>query len=398
MAGSFNLLTLAAINLKRRSLRTGILAVSTALFVTILVFGLSFVLSVRSSLKSAVDRLGADVLVVPLGCQTDAEDVLLMNQKAGNLYMSRGIVNEIKKVKGVGAVTWQTYLTTVPGECRDVRPAKVVAFDQKTDFIIAPWLKKAIHGDLKPGECILGNKAWFNLGLPAMDQCTLFGNRFTVLGSLHKTGMGFDNCIFVSDKNLADFIKYGRTRLKPNEISVIFVKDKPGYYPKEVATNIGNKIWNVSVVPRNGLGSNILSTLRDINTIFMLTVVLCLALSALLTWAIFSVIVNERKKEIGVMRAIGAKNRHIVKAFALEVFLLGVMGSALGTAAGSWMALYFSRIFVLFREMHAGLTAMDRAGIAGVGMAAGTGVCLLGALVPIIKVKKMDPLTAIKEI
>ena len=117
MAGSFNLLTLAAKNLKRRSLRTGILAVSIALFVSILVFGLSFVLDVGSSLKSAVDRLGADVLVVPPGCQTDAEDVLLMNQKAESFYMSKDIINEVKKVPGVGAVTWQTYLTTVAGVC-----------------------------------------------------------------------------------------------------------------------------------------------------------------------------------------------------------------------------------------------------------------------------------------
>ena len=121
MAGSFNLLTLAAKNLKRRSLRTGILALSIALFVSILVFGLSFVLDVGSSLKTAVDRLGADVLVVPPGCQTDAEDVLLMNQKAENtgtfFYLSKDHIDEVKKVPGVGAVTWQTYLTTVAGVC-----------------------------------------------------------------------------------------------------------------------------------------------------------------------------------------------------------------------------------------------------------------------------------------
>ncbi|MDA8388417.1 MAG: ABC transporter permease [Nitrospiraceae bacterium] len=273
----------------------------------------------------------------------------------------------------------------------------MVAFNQKTDFIIAPWLRKAIHRELKPGECILGHTAWLNLGLLAMDKCTLFGNRFTVLGALHKTGTGFDNCIFVSDKNVANMIKYGKTHLKPNQISIIFVKDKPGYFPKEVATNIENAIWNVSVVPRNGLGSNILATLKDINTIFMLTVALCLTLSALLTWAIFSAIINERKKEIGVMRAIGAKNKHIIRAFVLEVFLLGAIGSALGAGAGTYLAVYFSRIFILFRDMPAGLTTPDRIGIALVGIAVGTGVCLLGALAPIIKIKKMEPLTAIKE-
>ena len=116
MAG-FSLFALACKNLNRRPLRTGILTVSIALFVTILVFGLSFVVSVGSSLKTAVNRLGADVVVVPPGRQTDAEDVLLMNQKAEGFYMNKDIVNTVRGVKGVGAVTWQTYLTTVAGRC-----------------------------------------------------------------------------------------------------------------------------------------------------------------------------------------------------------------------------------------------------------------------------------------
>ncbi|MDA8172019.1 MAG: ABC transporter permease [Nitrospiraceae bacterium] len=273
----------------------------------------------------------------------------------------------------------------------------MVAFNQNTDFIVGPWLKKAINRKLAPGEAILGHQAWINLGLLAMDKCTLFGNSFKVVGILDKTGTGFDNCIFVSDENLPAMIKNGRAPLKPNEISIVFVKAKPGFDPKQVATNIESSLFQVSVVPRSDMGKNILGTLQDVKTVFSLTVLLCLALSSLLTWAIFSAIINERMREIGVMRAIGAKTRHIVKTFVIEVFLLGAMGSTAGAGFGTYLAISFSKIFVLFRDMPAGLSAPERLAIALAGIAVGTGVCVLGAVAPIIKIKKMEPLTAIKE-
>ncbi|MDA8088153.1 MAG: ABC transporter permease [Nitrospiraceae bacterium] len=273
----------------------------------------------------------------------------------------------------------------------------MVAFNQNTDFIVGPWLKKAINRRLAPGEAILGHQAWINLGLLEMDKCTLFGNSFKVVGILDKTGTGFDNCIFVSDENLPAMIKHGKAPLKPNQVSIIFVKAKPGYDPKQVATNIENRLFQVSVVPRSKMGKNILDTLRDVKTVFILTVLLCLALSALLTWAIFSAIINERTREIGVMRAIGAKTRHIVRAFVIEVFLLGVIGSTAGTGFGTYLAVSFSRIFVLFRDMPAGLSVAERCGIGLAGIAVGTGVCVLGAIAPIIKIRNMEPLTAMKE-
>ncbi|MDA8172020.1 MAG: hypothetical protein M0Z48_09385 [Nitrospiraceae bacterium] len=117
MAGHFNLRTLAVKNLKRRSLRTAILVTSIGLFVSILVFGLSFVMGVSASLRKSIDRLGADVLVVPYGAQDYAEDVLLESNKAKSFYMDKDIVEKVKEVKGVGPVTWQTYLTTIAGLC-----------------------------------------------------------------------------------------------------------------------------------------------------------------------------------------------------------------------------------------------------------------------------------------
>ncbi len=44
--------------------------------------------------------------------------------------------------------------------------------------------------------------------------------------------------------------------------------------------------------------------------------------------------VNERIKEIGTMKAIGAKNRFILALFLSEALIIGLVGSTLGLVVG----------------------------------------------------------------
>jgi putative ABC transport system permease protein len=49
--------------------------------------------------------------------------------------------------------------------------------------------------------------------------------------------------------------------------------------------------------------------------------------------------VLERKKEIGVMKSIGAKNKHIFYQFFVESSLLGLVGGAVGALFGTLIGL-----------------------------------------------------------
>src|SRR5260370_2864876 len=48
----------------------------------------------------------------------------------------------------------------------------------------------------------------------------------------------------------------------------------------------------------------------------------------------FTIAVNQRWKEIGILRAVGVERRNIHRMFLCEAFLMGVIGSAIGIAAG----------------------------------------------------------------
>lgn len=393
----FNLFSVALKNLKRKSFRTAVLIVSIGLLVSILVFGSSFIISVSASLQRASNRLGADLLVVPTGATDYAEEVLL-ETKAKTFYMDRSIVEKVKKIDGIVDITYQTYLETIWGVCCDVPPAKVVAFNQDTDFIVGPWLNKAIGRKLKRNEAIIGYEAYENLGLLEVDSSVLFNTRFDIVGVLEKTGTGLDNAIFISDENIGEIIKKGKSGLKPNQISLIFAKIGEGLDPYAVGMRVEKEILEVDTIGRSDIGKNIITTLKDINSVFLITIILASVLSIFLAWTIFSAIVNERFREVGIMRAIGAKGSHVMRMFVIEVFFLGLAGSIAGIVFGTYLSLTLSRIFTLFRDMAATLTLTERIEVSLLGLAAGTGICIVGALSSIIRIKRLEPFTALKEV
>lgn len=397
MSEPFSLSTMAYRNLRRRPLRTGILIAALTLMVAALVFALSFVMRVNASIQLTAERLGADLLVVPTGSRGAAEDILVEN-RARSFYMDKSMVDRIRKVEGIDKVSYQVYLVTLTGMCCSVPESMVVAFNQDTDFIVTPWLKNKLGRKLRKGEAIVGNESAYNIALGLVDmEGRLFGNTFKMVGVLDKTGSGLDTAVFIGDENIGDIIKNSSASIRPDQISVVFAKIKKGADLYKVMSDIENNIIEVDVVMRKDIGKSLLTTLGDISKIFYLTMILSTILSLFLVWAIFTAIANERSREVGIMKALGARDHHVVKLFLFEVLVLGALGSITGLIAGTSLTLLMAESFSILKNLPVDLTLLVRIGISCVGLLFGTGICVLGALVPLQRLKKLEPLLVIKQ-
>jgi len=397
MTEDISLFRFARKNLRRKPLRSFVLIISISLLVSIFIFSLSFVLNVTSSIKKTSERLGADILIVPAGTRGAAEDVLLEN-KAMSFYMDRGIIDKVKRIEGIETVTAQTYLVTLTGVCCDVPETVVVAFNQDTDFIVTPWLKERLRRRLNKGEAIAGHESFLNINLGLMEVHTMFfGKTFRIVGVLDKTGTGLDNAIFISDENVDDLIKNGKVNVRPGQISILFAKVKKGLDPYKIARDIEDSIVEVDTMARRDIGKNLINSLRDINNIFILSLLISSVLSMFLTWAIFSAIVNERKREVGIMRAMGAKSKHVVGLLMIEVLIISIIGAMIGVVSGTFLSLLLSKSFNLLKSLSTELSTLQRILIAIVSFTAGTLISVAGALSPIWKVKKVDLLSITKD-
>jgi putative ABC transport system permease protein len=395
---TFSFLAVSLKNLKRKTFRTGVLLFSIAVLVSLLIFAISFSITISSSINMASDRLGADLIIVPVGARGYAEEFLL-ELKNKSFYMPKGIIDRVKKIKGIESITYQTYLETIVGVCCDVAQTQVVGFDQDTDFIVKSWLKKSIGRPLKKGEAIAGHETYQNLGLELLEVGkTLFNNKFDIVGVLEKTGTGLDNALFMTEEALNEIVKQGNSPLRKGEISIIFSKVEKGLDPYYVGKLVEGNIVEVDVVARREMGGKLLNTLKDINKIFLITIIVASVLTVFLVWAIFSAIVNERSREIGIMRAVGAKESHIVRLFLLEVLVLGLVGSLVGMACGTYLSVSLAKSFALLKSISAiRLTLIKQTEIAILGLMIGTIICAAGALVPVNRIKKMEPISAIKD-
>jgi putative ABC transport system permease protein len=384
-------------NIKRKPLRTGILMFAIALLASALVFSLSFVQRVNGSIKKSSERLGADVLVVPTNARGAAEEILLEN-RIKTFYMKRSILDRVRALPGVETATEQVYLVTVAGICCSVPESMVIAFNQDTDFIIKPWLLEKLNRRLGKGEAVAGAESAFNikLGLVEMDSM-LFGNVFRLVGAMERTGTGLDTAVLIGMDNLPAIVASGKVKnLQTDDISVIFVKVKPGVDPAQVAAAVEDNIIEADAMARKDIGKNIIATLKDMSRIFTMTIVLAAVMAFFLVWAIFTAIANERSKEVGIMRALGAKESHIFRIFLIEVLFIGVAGSILGIVAGTGLSALFAKTFSIVKQLSTDLSIFERAVIAAISFAGGTAICVFGALGPIQRLKKMEPLMVIK--
>jgi putative ABC transport system permease protein len=78
------------------------------------------------------------------------------------------------------------------------------------------------------------------------------------------------------------------------------------------------------------------------------------------------------------------------------VLVIGIAGSLIGIAAGMGMSAVLSKGFTIVKQLSTELSVREQAVIAAVSFLGGTVICVLGALAPIQRLKKMEPLMVIK--
>ncbi|WP_327710740.1 ABC transporter permease [Streptomyces sp. NBC_00464] len=111
----------------------------------------------------------------------------------------------------------------------------------------------------------------------------------------------------------------------------------------------------------------------------------------------FSMLVAQRTREIGLMRAIGSSRKQVNRSVLLEAVLLGIVGSILGVAAGVGLAVGLMKVMgAVGMELSTGdLTVAWTTPV--VGLALGVIVTVLAAYVPARRAGKVSPMAALRD-
>ena len=294
----------------------------------------------------------------------------------------------------ISAGTYQIYLHTLASGCCSIDEGQVIAIDPATDFVVTPWIKGSKR--LNNGEVFVGSYVYDYLGLIATAK--LFGSGVKIVGHLEETGTGLDRGIFMRLDDLNKIPKESLGNYTPGSISIIFLKIKEGADVARVVGKIRDINPRIGIMTRGSIGADVRNTLQDIIRVFSVTIAISSILAILLAWSTFTAMANERQREVGILRAIGARRRHIMQIFLSEALFISFFGGLLGTGIGHYLIRYLAGDFNLLTRLdaHSALSP-DSLLISLYSILAGMAVCLIGALAPVLRLAFMEPLQAIKE-
>lgn len=344
---------LAKQNLKRKPFRTVSLIVLTAVLAFSLFAGSFLVKSLNGGMQSLSNRLGADIIVVPQGYDSKIESALLRGEP-NSFYFKSEVVDRLKKIEGVDLASPQLFIATLSAGCCSF-PLQVIGIDFDSDFNIKPWLEKQIRLPLTDNQIVVGS----NIVGDTHSEVKFFNQPFVITGRLAKTGMGFDNSVFMTIENAKRLAKeYERIMEHPvaqdeDLISSVMVRIKPNADVKMVAKRILAEFEGEQIYPliSKRMMTNISASIANLNVYIYVLLALLWLLSFIVLAVSFSSIFHERKEEFGMLRIIGGTKKKLAQLASAEAFIISASGAGIGTVLSCLIVLLFNQAIIAGLKM-----------------------------------------------
>ncbi|GLI46095.1 ABC transporter permease [Methanoculleus bourgensis] len=215
-----------------------------------------------------------------------------------------------------------------------------------------------------------------------------------VAGILKDTGFGSGistyNSIIVTDR------LYDELEGKANGYDQVLVMvrdiDKIDDVKESIEKNLNGRKKTVEIMDLRGLIESINSIIGTVSLVVTGIAGISLVVAAVSIFNVMMMSVNERIREIGILKSIGVKRGEISRMFLYEAAILGFIGSLIGgilslLGGGVLILLVLQDISFLFAPP-ALLNVVW-------GMAVGTGVCVLSGVYPARKASKLSPIVAL---
>jgi putative ABC transport system permease protein len=238
---------------------------------------------------------------------------------------------------------------------------------------------------------------YFDQDIGVNDRLTINGSKFRVVGVLEKQG-GFraevDSAIYVTTRDSI-------TILDNDDISQLFVRVRNIEDAERIADEIEKRIDDNHKLDDFTSAMTMGSAIEQLESVFGILQVVLIAISSISLIVAAMGIMNtmlmsvmERTHEIGVMKAIGAKNRNILSLFLLEAGLVSLLGGLCGCILGVLGARAIS--FGIQTGFDVELAAVVEPAVLLGGVAVAVVVGMLSGLYPARKASKMSPVEAVK--
>lgn len=323
-------------NIARRRTQSALTVTITALTVLVFVMVMGIFQTVNQGLALSRERLGADAILMPKYSNAKGDD-LLFTAMPENIYMPIEVVEQAKSLKGVAAMSPQFYCQTLAlGCCDPGEEARIIGYDPETDFILKPYLDEEHQNGINEEQIIIGH-GYEDEDLIGMNYMIL-GRIFKVVAALQPTGTGMDSTFFMDWRTAQDMclesevLRQDWTKRDPHDyISVIMIKFAEGVDPEAFVRQVEESGMEAKCLLTGETISSLQSQLEVTMQVMFALWAASLLIAVLSLVGRFNALAKERKKEIGLLRAIGLKKGQVFGLIIGETCTMALMGGVLGS-------------------------------------------------------------------
>ncbi len=274
-----------------------------------------------------------------------------------------GFVNHYKKavkkilsVKGVKNVSPFIYTDIMISSASTSTGSVLRGIDIKTEENVTDLKKYLIKGNLsglnnkKKNEIVLGKVLAQNLGVSVGDRVTIispegqitpFGvmpktERFIVCGIINTGMYNYDSTFsFISLKNAQAFLGLSESLVTGFEVRLDNLSAANSFARKIADTLNGNKVSSsYYALSWEELNKNLFSAIKLEKLTMFVILSLIVLVAAFNIISTLIMVVMEKRKDVAILKSIGASSKDIMIIFIAQGFIIGVIGTSLGLLSG----------------------------------------------------------------
>ena len=377
------------------------LTMSAGIGVVVGIIFLSLIITsgATTSVNLASGKAGADIMVVSEG--TIVENDFYFYPFSYSSKLRASVSERITSIDGVESVSRQLFLATVLTEAsaKSVYETYFVAVEPDDPFV-TPWLDGKNLGE----DELVGGSDIFNSTLRVWKFNAW---ELKKRASLPVTGTYVDRIVYVTPETAKELI-YNSTEVAgfvapPGYMSyqkglftTVYVKVSEDASVNAVAESISEKVGQVKVIKTNQLASTVSQRLQNLLSAFLFLGGLIIGTTVILISSVSSLTVNENRRNIGVLRAVGASKLFVSKLLASQIILLSLFGGAAGIGSAALVFyLNFQTIIRSLRIPFVPLPFFDFVGVIFVSLLIAVASGVAASLYPAYKANKIDPFESI---
>jgi len=325
-------------NLRRRKLRSYLTIIGIIVGVIAIVSLMSLSEGLKTGIANEFSKTGAQKITISskytqfgqsssIGLSSDdikdVEKVSEVNFATG--YLSSSSLSEFsRKEKFTTLKSYGTkhYADILKQEGQELLKGKFIDSDSASEIVI--------------GYDLFNSDQFYGKKVKLQDTIKINNKNYKVVGILKDTGnKNADRIIYISIKNLREITDSSDTTV---DTILVVIKDNANMDDtgKKIAIKLesARKDDDFVVTTPTKAAEDRDSTLNVISMVVIGIAAISLLVGGIGVLNSMYTSVLERKKEIGIMKAIGAKQKDILKIFLLEAGIIGLIGGIIGTIGG----------------------------------------------------------------